>query len=84
MRTALRRMGNSAGIILPKAILSELGSEIGQDFDVAVEAGRVVVAPLRRTPRFGWAEAAQELAKVEDDALAWPEFASEADDELEW
>ena len=46
MRTALRKMGNSAGMIVPKAILTELGSEIGEEFEIRAEDGRIVAAPL--------------------------------------
>ena len=84
MRTALRRMGNSAGMIVPKAILTELGSEIGEHFDIAVENGRIVAAPVRAAVRAGWAEAARALAEAGDDAPVWPQFANDGDDALTW
>ena len=31
MRASIRRMGNSAGIILPKPVLAELGLQVGDD-----------------------------------------------------
>ena len=43
-RTALRRMGNSTGMIVPKALLAELGAEAGEAMDIAVEDGRLVAA----------------------------------------
>jgi antitoxin MazE len=42
------------------------------------------VAPVRRKPRAGWAEAARALADADDDRLVWPEFANAEDDELVW
>lgn len=84
MRTALRKMGNSAGMIVPKAILSELGSAIGQDFEISVENGRIVAAPVRSEVRAGWAEAAALVAEGGDDTLIWPEFANDEDDVLRW
>jgi len=84
MRTALRKMGNSAGMIVPKAILSELGSEVGQAFEIAVENGRIVAAPVRRAVRAGWAESAAAIAAAGDGGLVWPEFGNDGDDELTW
>lgn len=43
-RTALRRMGNSTGMIVPKAILAALGAREGEALDVSVENGRLVAA----------------------------------------
>lgn len=84
MRTALRKMGNSAGMIVPKAILTELGSAIGEDFDIKVEGGRIVAAPLRGEVRAGWSDAARALAEAGDDAPAWPDFANDGDNALTW
>jgi antitoxin MazE len=84
MRTALRKMGNSAGMIVPKAILSEIGSAIGEELDIKVESGRIVAAPVRGAVRGGWAEAAQALAQTDDDAPVWPDFANDEDESLEW
>jgi antitoxin MazE len=43
-RTALRKMGNSTGMIVPKAILAELGARAGEPMDLRVEGGRMVAA----------------------------------------
>lgn len=40
MRITLRRIGNAQGVVLPKAILAEVGFE--RDIDMAVEGGAVV------------------------------------------
>jgi antitoxin MazE len=84
MRTSVRRMGNSAGIILPKPVLAELGVKAGDDLSLTLEAGRVVLAPATAHPRAGWAEAAGAIAAAGDDALAWPEFGNAGDDALTW
>jgi len=84
MRTALRKMGNSAGMIVPKAILGELGSEIGEEFEIAVEGGRIVAAPVRAGIRAGWSDAARALAEAGDDAPVWPALANDADEMLAW
>ena len=84
MRTALRKMGNSAGMIVPKAILGELGSAIGEEFEIAVEGGRIVAAPVRAEVRAGWSDAARGIAEAGDDAPAWPDLANDADETLTW
>jgi antitoxin MazE len=77
-------MGNSAGIILPKPVLTELGVEAGDDLSLTLEKGRVVLMPAKAHPRAGWAEAAKRIAAAGDDGLIWPEFGNAADDELAW
>lgn len=48
METSIRKLGNSAGIILPAALLRSLKFEVGQTIDIEVEDGRLVVTPKRR------------------------------------
>lgn len=84
MRTAVRRMGNSAGIILPKPVLAELGVKAGDDLSLTMDKGRVVLAPAKMHPRSGWAEASMKIAASGDDGLVWPEFGNSGDDALEW
>ncbi len=83
MRTSLRKMGNSTGMIVPKAVLAELGATVGAAFDISVEAGRIVLAPLRDDPRAGWAEAAQAIGEA-DGAAEWQGFGNEGDADLLW
>ena len=67
MQTTLRKMGNSSGLILPKAMLDKLGLACGAKFDVALENGKFVVTPVKRKVREGWAEAAAEIVANESD-----------------
>jgi antitoxin MazE len=84
MRTSVRRMGNSAGIILPKPVLAELGVKAGDDLSLTLEQGRLVLMPAKAHPRSGWAKASMEIAASGDDRLVWPEFGNLGDEELEW
>ena len=84
MRAAVRRQGNSSGVIIPKPLLAEVGLAAGDAVDVTLEQGRIVLVPLRRQPRAGWAEASRAVAQAEDDALVWPEFANADDEDLDW
>jgi antitoxin MazE len=84
MRATVRKLGNSAGVVIPKTMLAEIGLSPGDAVDLALEDGRIALTPIRRRPREGWAEASQEIAASGEDALVWPEFGNEGDDELEW
>lgn len=84
MRTVLRKLGNSSGAIIPKSMLAEIGIGIGDAIDLTLEEGRIVMAPVKRQPREGWAEASREIAAAGDDALVWPEFGNDEDEDLVW
>jgi len=84
MRAVLRKLGNSAGVIIPKPILSQIGVAAGEELDLSLDKDRIVLAPVQRHPRAGWAEEAKRLAEAGDDALAWPEFGNAGDAELKW
>ncbi|MBI3140459.1 MAG: AbrB/MazE/SpoVT family DNA-binding domain-containing protein [Rhodocyclales bacterium] len=83
MRTTIRKIGNSQGVLIPKPLLAEAGLET--DVNMVVENGALVLRPARAAePRAGWAEAARDLAKAGDDAPVWPEFANAEDADLKW
>ena len=83
MRSAVRRMGDSSGIIVPKPFLKEIGSQAGDEVEIRVEAGRIVIAPLRKHPQAGWAQDAQRIGAAEE-GPAWPEFGNDGDAALAW
>ncbi len=82
MRTAIRKMGNSQGVIIPKPLLAQVGLE--DEAVMTIENDALVLRPVRRSPREGWAEASQLVAEHGDDALAWPEFGNTGDKHLKW
>ena len=83
MRTAIRKIGNSQGVLIPKPLLAEAGLVGG--VDMSVENGALVLRPAPSAkPRAGWAEAASVLAETGDDAAIWPEFANAGDASLKW
>lgn len=84
MRAAVRKLGNSSGVIIPKSLLAEAGMAAGDAVDMILEEGRIVLALVERRPRTGWAEASKILAEAGDDALVWPEFANTDDETLDW
>jgi antitoxin MazE len=84
MKAAIRKMGNSQGVIIPKLLLEEIGAKTGDQVDLTVRAGKIVIAPKRKPPRSGWAEDSKRLAAAGEAGLAWPEFANDADKDLKW
>ena len=82
MQTAIKKIGNSSGIVLPKAILAHLRVAAGDVIELDLEEGRVVISPALRHPREGWAAAAAALAEAGDDEAVWPMFANADDQSL--
>lgn len=82
MQVAIRTMGNSKGVLIPKAILQQTGL---QDVaDLQVTNGVIEIRPVKRNLREAWAADSQRVAQSQDDALAWPAFANVADADLAW
>jgi antitoxin MazE len=81
MEVAVRKMGNSRGVLIPKPILAQVGLE--GTADLQVRDGVIEIRPVRRNPREGWAEDACRIAEAEE-GLVWPEIANEGDQDLTW
>lgn len=82
MEVAIRRMGNSQGVLIPKPILAQVGLE--GTADLQVRDGVIEIRAVRRNPREGWAGDAQRIATQGGDVLVWPEVANEGDADLVW
>ena len=82
MQVAIRKMGNSQGVLIPKPILAQLGLE--GTADLQVRDGVIEIRAIQRNPREGWAADASRLAAQGGDAPVWPEVANEGDAELVW
>jgi antitoxin MazE len=74
MRSAVRKLGNSSGVILPKSLLEEAGVAVGDPVELSLEKGCIVLAPVKRRVRTGWAKASKSVAVASEDTLVWPEF----------
>lgn len=85
MQTALRKMGNSTGIILPRSILGQIGLTTGAAMDLRVEDGKLIGTPVTSERRGRWAMAAAAIADDENaDEAAWRGFGNDDDDDLVW
>lgn len=64
MVQVIRKIGNSQGILLPKAMLQQAG--IGETVDVEITDGALILRAVKKHPREGW-EASFDKAIVAGD-----------------
>jgi antitoxin MazE len=84
MKTVIRKVGNSHAVIIPKPLLAEIGAKTEDPVDLTVQGGKIIIAPIKRHPRQGWAEDSKALTAAGDNRLVWPEFGNKADQDLKW
>ena len=84
MHSALRKIGNSTGLVLPKPILGAMGVTGGTMLDLTVEDGRLIATPVARTVRAGWAEAAKAVAGADESDPDWINPLREEDTDWTW
>jgi len=82
MRTTIRKMGNSQGVLIPKPLLQQIG--LLDQAEMLVEDDALVLRKPKSRPREGWDEASREIAALGDDELVLGEFANEEDANLRW
>lgn len=83
MRSALRKMGNSTGIIVPAPLLREAGLSAGAELELVIEDGRIVATPVVKAMRADWAESAAAVSPT-DDERAWIDAPLAHDNGQEW
>jgi antitoxin MazE len=84
MRAAIRKLGNSSGVIIPKSMLAQVGIAAGDAVDLSLEDSRIIITPVKRRPREGWAEAFDEIGELGEEDRAWLDFPNEGDGKLRW
>ncbi|WP_042799038.1 AbrB/MazE/SpoVT family DNA-binding domain-containing protein [Thioalkalivibrio sp. AKL19] len=67
MKTTLRQIGNSRGVLLPATLLRQCG--IRDEIDLRLEGHRIVIEPITE-PRSGWFD---HYDIDQDDAPEWPD-----------
>lgn len=78
MKTTLRRIGNSQGVLIPAPLLVECG--ITDEIELRLEGKKIVIEAIRPV-RDGWFDG----YRTENDADAWEGLPPEADSgEWEW
>jgi antitoxin MazE len=53
MKSAIRKMGNSHGVIIPKPVLAEVGAKEGDQVEVTVAKGKIIAAQAETTRALG-------------------------------
>jgi len=84
MQIAIRNIGNSRGVVLPKPLLAQAGLDESAVANVAIENGAIVLRKPAKPVRAGWADAAKAVAAAGEDALLMGEFGNAADVQLQW
>ncbi len=84
MQIAIRNIGNSRGVVLPKAMLAQAGLDGVSVAAVAIEGDTIVLRKPAKAAREGWAQAAQAIAAGGGDALVMGEFGNDGDEALTW
>ena len=78
METSIRKVGNSAGLILPVPLLKAVNLAVGQQVDVEESDGRLIVTPKVRT-NFTLKELLAQCnpkARPPADMVAWQKMSS--------
>jgi antitoxin MazE len=84
MEIAIRSIGNSKGVVLPKPFLAQVGLDGQATATIEVENGAIVLRKPAKTVRAGWGEAAAAVSAKGGDALLMGEFGNLDDEELGW
>lgn len=77
MRSTVRNIGNSKGVILPQNLLKQCFIE--EEVIIEVKNNSIVITPASENKRKGWAEAFREMAKNNDDQLVIPDMFQDED-----
>lgn len=76
MRTTIRKLGNSKGVIIPASFLASLGIE--KTIEIELKDKSIIITPVQI--REGWYDNYQ----VEKDNDAWQGFQSLKSEESDW
>ena len=81
METKVVQIGNSKGIRIPQKILGQC--HIEDSVDLTVKNGALILKPIKKAPREGWALQAEKMHAAGDDRLLIPAVLCD-DLELNW
>lgn len=71
MQVSVIPIGNSKGIRIPKGVLNQC--QISDRVELSVKGDKIILEPLNRSPREGWAEMAGKMHENGDDELLIPD-----------
>ncbi|WP_215320045.1 AbrB/MazE/SpoVT family DNA-binding domain-containing protein [Polynucleobacter sp. MWH-S4W17] len=82
LQVAIRAIGNSKGVVIPKIILDQSG--LKEIVEMSVDGEKIILSKPKNTVREHWAQDAQSLAKVGEDNLVLGDFANEDNGDWAW
>jgi antitoxin MazE len=77
MKSTIRQIGNSRGIIIPAPLLAEC--EIREEIELTVENGRLIITPIKPA-RTGWFDTTGQ----EPDVDAWEGYVETENEQEDW
>ncbi len=78
----IRQIGNSRGVVIPKAILEQVGFD--DQADLVIEGDKLILSKPKKNPREGWAEESKAIAVDGKDGLVLGDFMNEDDEDWVW
>ena len=81
MRTTVRKIGNSRGVLIPAALLA--ACRIETEIDLRIDEGRLVLEPVR-APRAGWFDSFAANKEAAAGLVDWPDVLPGDDKDWEW
>ena len=82
LQIAIRAVGNSKGVVIPKIILDQSGIE--GVVEMTVDGEKIILSKPKNTTREHWAQDALNIAKAGEDELVLGDFANEEDGDWVW
>jgi len=82
LKITIRQIGNSKGVVIPKAILEQVG--LNDAVEMSVEGERLVLSKPKNQVRINWADDAKSISKSGKDNLVLGDFANEDDGDWVW
>jgi antitoxin MazE len=80
-KTPIRPIGNSRGVIIPAAVLNEIGAK--EELLMSVEKGRIVLEAAKE-PRKGWFDNSVNYRRATEEELEWENAALADTKDWQW
>ena len=80
MKTKVRKIGNSLGIIIGRKILDQVA--VKQEVSLSVQGSKIIIEAVRENPRENWEEMLLKANSLEDKELL--EYFENEFDKTEW
>ena len=82
LHVTIRQIGNSKGVVIPKAILEQVG--LNEAVEMSVEGEKLILSKPKNPVRLHWAQDAKAIGLSDQDPLLLGDFANEEDEDWIW